>query len=109
MNSNVYLIGRSPAEDPFTRHLLDSIVIQAKAGTAGQHIHLMQDGVLAAKRGSTWESRIIQLLDNHVAVTIQVEDVRARGNFGVPEGAKMISYHEAIDVIFDSERILSDI
>ena len=109
MIANMYLIGRSPAEDPFTRYLLDTIVMQAKAGKTNQHVHLLQDGVLAAKKGSTWESRVIQLLDNGVKVTIQSEDVRARGNFKVPDGANLIVYSDVIDAIFDSERICSDI
>lgn len=109
MMANLYLIGRSPANDGFTRLLLDSIVLQAKNGAKNVHVHLLQDGVLAAKKGYTWESRVIQLLDNGVLVTVQSEDVQARGSFETTIGAKLVSYGDVVDAIFDSERVCSDI
>ncbi len=109
MKTNLYLIGRSPADDPFTRMLLDAIVLQTKNGAKDVHVHLLQDGVLAAKKGYTWESRIIQLLDNGVLVTVQSEDVLARGSFETTDGAKKASYGDIIDAIFDAERVCSDI
>jgi sulfur relay protein TusB/DsrH len=109
MKSNLYLVGHSPASDPFTRHLLDAIVLHARNGAKNMHVHLLQDGVLAAKKGYTWESRIIQLLDNGVLVTLQEEDVRARGNFETTEGSKKVSYGDVIDAMFDAERLLSNI
>lgn len=109
MSNNLYLIGRSPAEDPFTRVLIDTILIIAKNGASGQHVHLLQDGVLAARKEGTWVSRIVQLLDQGVKVTVQEEDVRARGNFEIPSDARKISYSDVIDIIFESERICSDI
>jgi sulfur relay protein TusB/DsrH len=109
MINNLYLIGRSPAEDPFTRVLIDTILVLAKNGATGLHVHLLQDGVLAARNEGTWVSRILQMLDQSVAVTVQEEDVRARGSFEIPDGAAKISYAEMIDVIFESEKICSDI
>jgi sulfur relay protein TusB/DsrH len=109
MKSNLYLVGRSPASDPFTRHLLDAIVLHAKNEAKNVHVHLLHDGVLAAKKGYTWESRIMQLLDNGVLVTLQEEDVRARGNFETTEGSKKVSYGDVINAIFDSECLCSDI
>ncbi len=109
MKTNLYLIGRSPADDPFTRMLLDAIVLKAKNGAKDVHVHLLQDGVLAAKKGYTWESRIIQLLDNGVLVTVQSEDVLARGSFETTDGAKKASYGDTVDAIFDAERVCSDI
>ena len=109
MNNNLYLIGRSPAEDPFTRVLIDTILVLAKNGATGQHVHLLQDGVLAARKEGTWVSRILQMLDQGVAVTVQEEDIRARGGFEIPDGARKISYADVIDVIFESERTCSDI
>ncbi len=109
MITNLYLIGRSPASDNYTRLLLDSIVLQAKNGAKNVQVHLLQDGVLAAKKGYTWESRVIQLLDNGVLVTLQAEDVQARGSFETTDGAKKASYGDVIDAIFDSERVCSDI
>jgi sulfur relay protein TusB/DsrH len=108
MKTNLYLVGRSPADDPFTRILLDAIVLQAKNGAKDVHVHLLQDGVLAAKKGYTWESRVIQLIDNNVLVTVQAEDVQARGSFETTDGAKKVSYGDVIDAIFDSERVCSD-
>jgi sulfur relay protein TusB/DsrH len=109
MNNNIYLIGRSPAEDPFTRALVDTILVLAKNGAMKQHVHLLQDGVLAARKEGTWVSRILQMLDQGVKVTVQEEDVRARGNFEIPEDVVKISYPDVIDAIFDAERICSDI
>jgi sulfur relay protein TusB/DsrH len=109
MKANLYLIGRSPADDPFTRILLDAIVLQAKSGAKDVHVHLLQDGVLAAKKGYTWESRVIQLVDNGVLVTVQVEDIQARGNFETTDGSKKVSYGDVINAVFDSARVCSDI
>ncbi|HME53634.1 MAG TPA: DsrH/TusB family sulfur metabolism protein [Candidatus Lokiarchaeia archaeon] len=109
MTNNLYLIGRSPAEDPFTRVLVDTILVLAKNGATGLHVHLLQDGVLAARKQGTWVSRILQMLDLSVVVTVQEEDVRARGSFELPEGCQKISYADIIDAIFDSERICSAI
>jgi len=80
MSNNLYLIGRSPAEDPFTRSLFDTILVLAKNGATGLHVHLLQDGVLAARKEGTWVSRILQMLDQGI-----------------------------IDAIFAAERICSDI
>ncbi|MEX2681892.1 MAG: DsrH/TusB family sulfur metabolism protein [Candidatus Sigynarchaeota archaeon] len=109
MKTNLYLVGRSPANDTFTRLLLDAIVLRARNGEKNVHVHLLQDGVLVAKKGYTWESRVIQLLDNGVLVTVQMEDVQARGNFETTNGVKKVPYGDVIDAIFDSERVCSDI
>ncbi len=109
MKTNLYLVGRSPANDTFTRMLLDAIVLRAKNGEKDVHVHLLQDGVLTAKKGYTWESRVIQLLDNGALVTVQAEDVQARGCFDTTDGVKKASYGDVIDAIFGSERVCSDI
>ncbi|MHA1792243.1 MAG: sulfurtransferase complex subunit TusB [Promethearchaeota archaeon] len=105
----LYLVGRSIFEDAFTCNILELILHQRDLGILGQHLHLLQDAVNAAKNGNAFSQKITHLIESGVPVSAQKEDIMARGNFNVVQGVEILSYEDLIDLIFDSEKICSDI
>ncbi|MHA1681484.1 MAG: DsrH/TusB family sulfur metabolism protein [Promethearchaeota archaeon] len=109
MDGKLYLIGRSLCEDALACNMLDMILLQASLKITGQHVHFLQDAVIAARDGSTFQKKLRDLMGAGVTISVQKEDVDARGQFPLVEGIKILTYGDAVDLIFHSQKLCSNI
>ena len=105
----LYLVGRSLCNDQLTCNMLDMILLQKKLGITGQTIHLLQDGVTAAKKNGLFHDQMQKIINAGVTVTVQEEDLLARGDFPLIKGISKVNYSGTIDLIFQNEGICSNI
>ena len=109
MSQKLYIVGRSIFEDYFTRNIVDMLLLQVELNIHDQHLHLIQDAVISAKKGNSLASKITTLIEKGVRVSVQKEDVLARGNFDLIPGVEINDYDALVDLIFDCEKICSNI
>lgn len=103
----LFLAGRSLSTLPPTGSVPD--LVHRLLATPGDnleiHLHLMEDAVLAARRGSWFEDTLRDFIARGVAITVQVEDVRARGSFPLVDGIGAIDLGGSVDLVFACDAV----
>jgi tRNA 2-thiouridine synthesizing protein B len=83
-------------KSPFERNALESCL---RFGRNGSAVLLIEDGVYAATRGNTAESRIRQAM-GHMQVYALRPDLEARGmQDAVIDGVKLVDYGGFVDLV----------
>nr|MDO8117769.1 DsrH/TusB family sulfur metabolism protein [Candidatus Sigynarchaeota archaeon] len=111
MSKKLYLAGNLACEHCHGGGIINLLMLQQESGISGsdQHVHLIQDAVVIAKVGNILESSVKQLLRGGTRISVQQEDIKARGSFQLIDGIDVVSYHGLIDLIFELEKICSSI
>ncbi len=84
-------------KSPFEKNALEACLNLSKAGSG---ILLIEDGVYAAMKGTTWSDRVSAALSNKKVYAL-APDLAARGmnTNNVIDGIKMIDYAGFVDLV----------
>lgn len=82
-------------KSPFTHGTLDEC---ARFTTEGSLILLIEDGVYAAKAGTSYEPRLAQIMKRAVVYALEA-DIKARGVGKLVDGVKVVNYDGFVDLV----------
>ncbi len=82
-------------KSPFTNNTLDECV---RFAVKGAPIMLIEDGVYAAKAGTSYEAKLKEIMNDHEVYAISA-DINARGIGQVTEGVKVVDYEGFVELV----------
>ena len=106
--SIIYLIGKSLFNTRILEIYLSACKLQAQGGQQVSIVFL-QDGVLVASRGNSFESQLLEMKENGIKIYFRKEDLNARAINGtnvIPAGVS-IDTKEMIAIIAEATTIVS--
>ncbi len=82
-------------KSPFSNSALDEC---ARIATSGSPILLIEDGVLAAKAGTNYETKLKKIMESNEVLALE-PDTKARGISSLVDGVKLVGYDEFVDLV----------
>lgn len=81
-------------KSPYRSSLLDTAV---KFASKGEPILLIEDGVIAAAKGTSQEAKLKEVLQNHEVYALEA-DLKARGIDQLVDGVQTADYGKFVDL-----------
>ena len=82
-------------KSPFTHATLDEC---ARFATPGSLILLIEDGVYAAKSGTSYEPKLAEIMKRAEVYALEA-DIKARGVGKIADGVKVVNYDGFVELV----------